>query len=140
MIKNAFELDTLCGEFVERFNYESRLILLQLVYRVVMADGVIAKSEKDVIDSIVQMMRIRSVDHERIASFFKPNKTADDHYAVLGVKAGVTAAELKKAYRKACKDNHPDKVHHLGPELKKVAEEKMRRINVSYDTLMKQMA
>ena len=138
--QSNYSLQECCIEFLNRFNYESRMILLQLVYRVVMADGVVAQSEQTIIDQIVSFLQIRASDHERIRSFFKPQQTAADHYAVLGVSRDASKADIKKAYRQACKEHHPDKVHHLGPELKKVAEEKLSKINVSYDVLMKQMA
>ena len=59
---------------------------------------------------------------------------------MLGVKPGSTKEEVKKAYREACKQHHPDKVHHLGEEFRKVAEEKMQKINSAYAALMKQYA
>ena len=41
---------------------------------------------------------------------------------------GASKEEIKKVYKQACKENHPDKVHHLGEEFRKVAEEKMQKI------------
>jgi DnaJ like chaperone protein len=32
-------------------------------------------------------------------------------------------------------DNHPDRVAHLGEEFRKLAEERMRKINAAYETL-----
>jgi DnaJ like chaperone protein len=46
-----------------------------------------------------------------------------------------TAADVKQAWRKLSLDNHPDRVAHLGEEFRKLAEERMRRINSAYDVL-----
>ena len=56
----------------------------------------------------------------------------EQYYAVLGLEQGADFAEIKKAYRKLSMQYHPDKVGHLGDEFKKVAEEKMKEINVAY--------
>lgn len=46
--------------------------------------------------------------------------------------------EIKKAYRKIAMENHPDKVGHLGEDIRKAAEEKFSRINVAYEKIKKQ--
>ena len=61
----------------------------------------------------------------------------DQYYAVLGLEPGASFDEIKKAYRKLVVQYHPDKVSHLGDEFKKVAEEKMKEINVAYDYFSK---
>lgn len=61
----------------------------------------------------------------------------DQYYAVLGLEPGASFDEIKKAYRKLVVQYHPDKVSHLGDEFKKVAEEKMKDINVAYDYFSK---
>ena len=61
----------------------------------------------------------------------------DQYYAVLGLEPGASFEEIKKAYRKLVVQYHPDKVSHLGDEFKKVAEEKMKDINVAYDYFSK---
>lgn len=59
------------------------------------------------------------------------------HYQVLGVKADVSAAEIKRAYRKLAKEQHPDATsgQHESEE-KRAATEEMMRINEAYATLM----
>ena len=53
-----------------------------------------------------------------------------DYYEVLGVKKGVTEDELKKAYRKLAKENHPDL--HPGD---KECEARFKEINEAYEVL-----
>ena len=53
-----------------------------------------------------------------------------DFYKILGVSKDVTQAELKKAYRKLAKDNHPD----LHPGDAK-AEARFKDISEAYDVL-----
>ncbi|HXC50903.1 MAG TPA: J domain-containing protein, partial [Candidatus Limnocylindrales bacterium] len=63
-----------------------------------------------------------------------PDRTAEA-LSVLGLAPGASAIEIKQAWRRLSKENHPDRVTHLGEEFRRVAEERMRRINAAYDTL-----
>ena len=54
-----------------------------------------------------------------------------DYYEVLGVAKGASADEIKKAYRKLAKQNHPD----LNPNDKAGAEARFKEINEAYEVL-----
>ena len=54
-------------------------------------------------------------------------------YEVLGVSQNATKEEIHDAYRKLVKKNHPDKF--TDPQMKKVAEEKIKQINEAYDLI-----
>jgi DnaJ like chaperone protein len=139
-IKKSYPLAELCAEFSQRFNYASRLILLELVYHVVMSDDQLTGSEAKIVEQVVGQLGINNIDHERIKAAFPNQSNHDHHYQLLGIGKEATKADLKKAYKEACKKYHPDKVFHLGEEFRKIADEKMTKINASYAILSKQLA
>lgn len=52
---------------------------------------------------------------------------------VLALRLPVTAPEIRERYRVLIAQHHPDKVGHLGPELREVAERKTREILEAYE-------
>ena len=59
----------------------------------------------------------------------------DDCYKILGVSPDATDEEVKKAYRIAAMKHHPDKVSHLGEDVRKKAEETFAKVNEAYDKI-----
>lgn len=59
------------------------------------------------------------------------------HYQILGVGPDVASGEIKRAYRKLVKSQHPDIEHHKqSASEKEKATEQMRVLNEAYETLM----
>ena len=58
-----------------------------------------------------------------------------DPYQVLGVKRGTSQEEIREAYLSLIKQYHPDRVSHLGPELRELASQKAQEINRAYQVL-----
>lgn len=136
-----YSMNDIASVMSSEFQYQSRLILLQLVYRVALADGVFSQSEKTLVDDLVARLGISHMDHERIKALFQVHEDDDAHYyTILGVSKEATPEEIKAAYKEAVKENHPDKVAHLGSEFVKVAEEKMRKINEAFSVLKKKFS
>jgi len=140
-LKSDQSLMSLCQEF-QNFDPQAKLILLELVYQVLYADGQMARSEKAFLDQLITLLQISEYDHSRIRSNYEQrygsstrSAKGDDYYAVLGVSPDASSEEIKKAYKSACKKYHPDKVQHLGAEFRNVAEDKIKKINEAYSAL-----
>lgn len=56
-------------------------------------------------------------------------------YATLGITSAATPDEVRKTFRERAQQYHPDKVAQLGPEVREVAERKMKEINEAYERI-----
>lgn len=55
-----------------------------------------------------------------------------DPYAVLGVSREASFPEIRRRYRQRLLEIHPDRVQHLGPEFREMAERKTLELNEAY--------
>ena len=76
-------------------------------------------------------------EHQTIKNQFLRKTPEFSPYKIFDLPESATKEEIKKKYRDLCKEHHPDKVIHLGPEFKEIAEQKMREINRAYDEFKK---
>jgi DnaJ-domain-containing protein 1 len=53
----------------------------------------------------------------------------------LGLRHGASIEDASAAYRNLAAQNHPDKVAHMAPEFRELAERKMRELNAAYDQI-----
>ena len=145
LVKEARDTDTdlrqLLDEFRAGFAYEPRLILLELVYQIIHTKQPPPENELLLARDIARILQISVFDQRTIEAKYMYRQrqesataaqTEEQYYAVLGLEKGADFSEIKKAYRKLSMQYHPDKVGHLGEEFKKIAEEKMKEINVAY--------
>jgi DnaJ like chaperone protein len=95
-------------------------------------------SERDVAQ-LEAMLRAAARGEAGVSGGAPPKQQASDAYAVLGVDPEATDAEIKQAYRKLIRENHPDKLASKGlPEgVRALAEERIRDINAAYGLLKK---
>ena len=139
-------MNELLQEFRDSFAYEPRLILLELIYQIIHLKQPVVESEIQQARSIATFLHVSAYDQRTIEAKYtyrgqQGTTTGTGYeeqcYAVLGLEPGEDFITIKKAYRKLSMQYHPDKVGHLGEEFKRVAEEKMKEINVAYDFLEK---
>lgn len=72
--------------------------------------------------------RIEDEDTDPRARPLPPQGPLKDPWAVLGVPPGTAKDEAKKAFRALITQYHPDKVSHLGPEFRELADKRTREI------------
>ncbi len=53
-------------------------------------------------------------------------------FAVLGLSSAATIEEVKEAYKRLVKQNHPDRLHGMSPVLRKLAEAETKRLNAAF--------
>ncbi len=62
-------------------------------------------------------------------------KSPKTPHEILGVKPGASREEIHKAYKKAAKEYHPDRVAHLGKDLQILAKHRFIEIKDAYNSL-----
>jgi len=68
---------------------------------------------------------------------YRQSSSLENDYKILEVSPDATNEEVKKAYRAAAKKHHPDKVSHLGEDVRKAAEKKFAQVNEAYERIKK---
>lgn len=135
MLQQDIPLIDVCVQIRDHLNYSSRLQLLHLLYGIAHADGIVDQRELRTIEQIAHHLGISSIDNTSIKAMFIDE--TDSLYKILEVEEHASDDEIKKAYRRMAMKYHPDKVSHLGEDVRKTAEEKFKKINEAYEKIKK---
>ncbi|MBN2638988.1 MAG: TerB family tellurite resistance protein [Bacteroidales bacterium] len=136
ILKQDFNVNEVAQQVGHYMDYASKLQLLHYLFGIAQADGSVSKSETDLLSMISASMSIPSADFESLKAMFVKN--TDSAYTILGIKHDATEEEIKAAYREMAKKYHPDKVAHLGDDVKKAAEEKFQSVNEAYEAIKRE--
>ncbi len=121
------------GQYMD---YSSRLQILHYLFGIASSDNLYHPDEVAMIEQAAGYMGISSSDYLSVKAMFITNPSWA--YDVLEITKGATNEEVKKAYRELAKKHHPDKVGHLGEDVRKAATEKFQKINAAYEEIKKQ--
>ncbi len=110
--------------------------LLSCLFHIAKADGKVDEAELTFLHDVAMELGMDEADFHRIrAEEIGPD--AGDPYHILGVDRAADDKELKAAFRRLIRENHPDLMIAQGmpQEFVDVANEKMATINAAYDRI-----
>ena len=136
ILKKDFVLSNVCSTINGSMPIRQRSLLIQYLFGIAQADGLVSDSEMKVIQRISSYFRISSKEFEQIKSLFY--KDVSSYYKVLGIDESASNDEVKKAYRKMAIKHHPDKFSQLGEEQQKAAKNKFQKIQEAYEHIKKE--
>jgi DnaJ like chaperone protein len=113
--------------------------LLDGLFHIAKADGRVHDAEVAFLKNVALHFGFDEADFARIReSHLGPDKA--DPYTVLGINRTASNEEIKLAWRKLVRDNHPDKLMAQGlpVEFIELATQKLATINAAYDKVAKE--
>ncbi len=112
--------------------------LLDGLFHIARADGEVSADELAYLRQVSEIFGLESTRWERVrAGNMGPGQS--DPYGILGVARDAAESEIKAAYRKLVRENHPDRLVAQGmpQEFIDLANEKLATINIAYDNVQK---
>jgi len=155
MLEEEFDIASVAQQFGRTSSIHEKLMMLQFLFGLAATDGAIANAEMEAIRFISHAMGISDRDFESLKAMFfgwqgnygggysssssapQMSQNIENDYKVLEIDPSATDEEVKKSYRKQAMKHHPDKVNHLGEDIRKAAEERFARLNEAYERIKK---
>lgn len=134
-------------------NYDTKLMIIHILYGIAIADGEVTTPEiqliykiagdigvlKQDVDSVLNAYRYTHSSYSNSNGQSRSNSAykggLDEAYKVLEITPQATDDEVKKAFRNLAKKFHPDKVAGLGKEVEDQAQERFKKINDAYEKI-----
>jgi len=135
-LDSEIDLPLIANDIRTHMQYSERYQLVHFLMGIAAVDNDFHHSEKQILEQICALLGITPNDQKALFAMFIPE--TDSAYKILGVSPNASIDEIKKAYRKLAKENHPDKFAHLGEEVKRNAEEKFVKIQEAYEKIKKE--
>ncbi len=135
--------DGYARRLARRFRHHPAVLedVLDGLFHIAKADGRVTEDEAEYLETVAEIFgfRAREFDRIRVAHLGAPE---DDPFVILGVAHDADEATVKRAWRRAAAQNHPDRLIARGAptELQRIADEKMAAINAAYREIQKRMA
>ena len=110
--------------------------LVEGLFHIALADGQFHPNEDAFLNRVAEIFDLPEAQYRSLRARFVPGADPDP-YDVLGVAPDTPMAEIRKAWRKLVRDNHPDALIARGvpDEVRYIAEKRMIDINRAWETL-----
>ncbi|XXF75529.1 TerB family tellurite resistance protein [Myxococcaceae bacterium GXIMD 01537] len=126
-------LDAATAACREEMPAADRLLLVDVLYQLALADGALQRAEQDTLRRIGRGLGLQEEDMRAVAA--RHLGSGDAHYTRLGLPADASDADVKRAFRQLATTHHPDKVAHLGPGAVEQATRRFREIKDAYEEI-----
>lgn len=133
----AYKLANLCGTAPQ--NCQILQDVLDGLYHIAKADGVIHEHEAAVLQHIALIFGIDDSHYEQIMARHVASGDDPDPYGVLGVQPSTPFAQIKARYRQLALESHPDQLRARGlpDEFMAIANERMAKFNSAFAAIEK---
>jgi DnaJ like chaperone protein len=142
---SAEPVEPYAGQLAETFG-DNRDVLEQVLaslFNIARADGPLTNGEQDFLRGVHRAMRLDQIAWERAfgerprAAMGEPD---EDPYLELGVSRGASGEELRAAWKRLMRENHPDSLAARGvpPDFIARATDKVARINAAWDRIKRE--
>lgn len=107
--------------------------VLDALFHIAKADGVMHPSECAYLEEVAEIFGFSESEWRRLKTTHL-GRAEDDPYVVLGIDPDASDEDVRTAYRRLARDNHPDRMIARGvpPELLEMANAKLAAINGAY--------
>jgi DnaJ like chaperone protein len=158
MLDKEFDIAAVAQQFGRTGSIHEKLTMLQFLFGLAATDEFVHAAEMETIRFISRGMGISDHDFESLKAMFfgwqqgnmggsnysssssnyrSTYHNIENDYKILEITSSASDDEVKKAYRKQAMKHHPDKVNHLGDEIRKAAEERFAKLNEAYERIKK---
>jgi DnaJ like chaperone protein len=129
---------------VGRLFADDRAVLEDLLgglFHIALADGELCASEDSYLREVAHHFGFDGAEYARIRATHAgaPLEEAENPHAILGITATASTDEIRVAYHRLVRENHPDLLVSQGlpPECLALATTRIARINAAHDRLVK---
>ena len=139
-VKSQDNFNDFATQFYSLFQtqYQMLDLMIDILLRVSVADGILSQSEERLILSAVRIFNFSDEKYSKLKSRYI--KDFEKYYAILECNRNDSNEHIKKQYRKLVSDYHPDKIASKGlpEEFTKFANDKFREIKEAYEVIKKE--